>query len=661
MYDNLSSQCQTVIKKCVPKFKQNTKAKRPKWMTSVIWSQLSSKERAWKRLRARKTTKRQENYRHERNKATEMVRKAKKEFEKALIKDIKKNPKKFWSFVRNKTKIKESILRVKRDDGTLTEEDCDTASIMNKTLASVFTKESETDNIPDTNYNYSGSILSEFVVTKEMVLNILKKLNANKSAGPDNISPRLLKECRESLAIPLTMIFNKILQTGIIPAAWKEANVSPIYKKGDKTNPLNYRPVSLTSVVGKVFETLVRDELVRHATENSIINLQQHGFMKSKSTLTNLLEYLEALTKAKDQKIPVDINYLDCRKAFDIVPHRRLICKLNDLGIQGKVLECIKNFLADRRQRVGIRGSYSDWLPVESGVPQGSVLGPVLFLFYINDLVDGLECPILLFADDAKLYKLIKTPEDIESLVRDMNRIQEWSEKWLLLFNEEKCATMHIGSKNLQTDYSLNNKIIRKTEVEKDLGIMVSQDLKPSKHVEMIAAKANRVVGVIKRNFEYLDADTVVSLHCTLVRPILEYAVQSWCPYLVKDIEELEKVQSRMTKLVPGLQDMSSEARLVKLRLPTLKLRRQRGDLIELYKILHGYEGTDYRKFFKFKKSNTRGHKWKLEKQHINCQVRENWFTIRVINPWNELPESIVNAPTIASFKSELDKYLGLI
>ena len=177
----------------------------------------------------------------------------------------------------------------------------------------------------------------------------------------------------------------------------------------------------------------------------------------------------------------------------------------------------------------------------------------------------------------------------------------------------------------------------------------------------MIAAKANRVVGVIKRNFEYLDADTVVNLHCTLVRPILEYAVQSWCTYLVKDIDELEKVQSRMTKLVPGLQDMSSEARLVELSLPTLKLRRQRGDLIELYKILNGHEGTDYRKFFKFKKSITRGHQWKLEKQHINCQVRENWFTIRVINPWNKLPESIVNAPTISSFKSKLDKYLGLI
>ena len=176
----------------------------------------------------------------------------------------------------------------------------------------------------------------------------------------------------------------------------------------------------------------------------------------------------------------------------------------------------------------------------------------------------------------------------------------------------------------------------------------------------MIAKKANRVVGIIKRNVEYLDAYTVVNLHCTLVKPILEYAVQSWCPYLVKVIEELEKVQSRMTKLVPGFQNMSSEARLIKLNLPSLQKRRQRGDLIEVYKILNGHDGIDYSKFFKFKRSNTRGHQWKLEKQRFHCQVRENWFTTRVINPWNKLPKNIVNAQTIAIFKSRLDDYLGL-
>ena len=494
-----------------------------------------------------------------------------------------------------------------------------------------------------------------------MVMKILNKLDVNKSAGPDGITTRLLKTCKEALVKPLTIIFKRSLETGIVPIAWKEANVSPLFKKGVKTNPLNYRPVSLTSVVGKIFETLIRDALVSHATENAIIKIQQHGFMKKKSTLTNLLEYLEALTKANDKHIPVDINYLDCRKAFDTVPHLRLIEKLKTLGVQGNIIEWITNFLLNRRQRVSIRGSISEWLPVDSGVPQGSVLGPILFLFYINDLVEGLECPILLFADDAKIYKEIKSQDDIDMLTRDMLKIENWSKKWLLTFNEEKCATMHVGKQNQKENYVLNNKILNKTVLEKDLGVFVSCDLKPSQHVAKVAAKANKIIGLVKKNFDYLDADTIMSIHCTIIRPILEYAVQSWCPYLAKDIDELEKIQHRITKLVPGLQDLSYEDRCKHLKLPTLSLRRQRGDLIEVYKILRGHEGSDYTKFFKLRNSNTRGHNWKLEKreQHKSLQ-RGGWFAIRVVNPWNNLPAHVVDAPTIATFKTRLDKYLGL-
>ena len=267
MYTKFSSQCDVVIDKCIPKYPICNKVRRPKWMTAEVRKQLSNKERAWNRLRARKTARRKENYKQERNKTTDMVRKAKRNFEKSLIKDIGKNTKKFWSYVRNKTKIKETILRVAKEGGILTENDTETAQVVNETFVSVFTKENPNEELPSTNYNYNGSILSNLVVTEDRVKKVLNKLNVNKSGGPDNITPRLLRKCSQSLAKPLSIIFNKSLQTGDVPAAWREANVSPLYKKGDKTNPLNYRPVSLTSTVGKVLETIIRDELVKHATE----------------------------------------------------------------------------------------------------------------------------------------------------------------------------------------------------------------------------------------------------------------------------------------------------------------------------------------------------------------------------------------------------------
>ena len=661
MYTEFSDICSNVVEECVPKYSLKIGVKRPKWMTSEVWNQLNAKERAWKRLRCRKTSVRQEHYRLIRNQTTELVRKAKKAYEKALLVDIKKNKKRFWSYIRSKTKVKESILRVTNTDGLLTDNDKDTANVVNEIFTSVFTKENPYGAIPAADYEYSGSLLKFLEITEEMVMKVLNKLDVNKSAGPDGITNRLLKSCKEALVKPLTKIFRKSMETGIVPMAWKEANVSPLFKKGAKTNPLNYRPVSLTSVVGKVFETLIRDALVKHVTENAIIKIQQHGFMKKKSTLTNLLEYLETLTDAFSRKVPVDVNYLDCRKAFDTVPHQRLIVKLKALGVRDNVLGWISNFLLNRRQRVCIRGSYSEWLSVDSGVPQGSVLGPILFLFYINDLVDGLECPILLFADDAKIYKEIKCQEDVEMLRRDMQKIENWSKKWLLTFNEEKCATMHIGTNNPKERYTLNNNLLNETKLEKDLGVFISCDLKPSQHVAKVAARANKIIGLVKKIFDYIDAETIMSIHCTMIRPILEYAVQSWCPYLAKDINELEKVQHRVTKLVPDLQDLSYEERCEKLNLPTLKQRRERGDLIEVYKILRGHEGSDYRKFFKLRRSNTRGHSWKLEKQeHSRGLQRGEWFAIRVVNPWNSLPADVVEAPTIATFKTRLDSYLGL-
>ena len=240
---------------------------------------------------------------------------------------------------------------------------------------------------------------------------------------------------------------------------------------------------------------------------------------------------------------------------------------------------------------------------------------------------------------------------------RDMIRLQEWSNKWLLEFNVEKCATLHVGHRNPNIGYKLNGETIRSSDVEKDLGVYVAKDLKQSHHIGTIVKKANRMVGLIKRNFECLDKEMCRVLYCSLVRPHLEYAMHSWCPYYRKDIEEVEKVQRRMTRLVPELKGYDYEERCKQLEITPLEKRRQRGDLIETYKILSGMENIDYEIFFELHESATRSNTRKLRKRgHWNTLVRANTFSVRVVNNWNSLPEEIVTAPSISIFKSRLDQ-----
>ena len=299
---------------------------------------------------------------------------------------------------------------------------------------------------------------------------------------------------------------------------------------------------------------------------------------------------------------------------------------------------------------------------MHSGVPQGTVLGPILFVLYINDLVENLESGASLFADDAKLYREIKDPSDVETLQRDLQRVEDWSKIWLLTFNINKCKTMHIGRNNAGASYMLYGVDLMITEVEKDLGILVSSNLKSSNHVAAVAAKANARLGIIKRSFEFLDKEIFLALYLTMVRPQLEYAVQCWSPYLQSDIDLLERVQHRATKLVPSIANLPYEVRCKELNIQTLKDRRIRGDMIKVYKLLNGMENINYRSFFNLSNRQSRGHSQKLEKPAgWRTSLRGNYFSIRVINPWNALPQEVVEAPSMAIFKSRYDRHVGIL
>ena len=263
--------------------------------------------------------------------------------------------------------------------------------------------------VPETKFKGSeGERLGQLVVTPEVVVSKIGNMKQNKSPGVDGISPKILKETVEQISTPLAHVFNMSLKEGIVPFEWREANIIPLFKKGSRNKSVNYRPVSLTSVICKLLETIIRDHMMDFLIKHKLINPSQHGFLKAKSCLTNLLCFLEEITKWVDDGSPVDVIYLDFQKAFDKVPHQRLISKLKSHGMGYSLINWIEQWLTDSRQRVVVDGEVSTWKSVLSGVPQGSVLGPILFLVYINDLEEGVTGKILKFADDTKLFRKVK-------------------------------------------------------------------------------------------------------------------------------------------------------------------------------------------------------------------------------------------------------------
>ena len=257
----------------------------------------------------------------------------------------------------------------------------------------------------------------------------------------------------------------------------------------------------MTSHVCKVLEALIRDAIVQHLEVNESINKSQHGFMKHRSCLTNLLEFFEDVTSFVDKGDPVDVIFLDFQKAFDKVPHKRLLKKVKTIGIGGEIYSWLEDWLKDRKQRVCLGGVSSDWVKVSSGVPQGSVLGPLLFLIYINDIDDDISSKILKFADDTKLYRNVATVNDIEQLSSDLDKLMCWSQEWMMLFNVDKCKVMHIGHRNAKVNYKMNGMALEEIQEERDLGVLVQNDLKCGRQCAKVVHTANRVLGLIRRRF----------------------------------------------------------------------------------------------------------------------------------------------------------------
>jgi hypothetical protein len=541
--------------------------------------------------------------------------------------------------------------------------DTEKAEILLKQFSSVFTREIDGE-IPRI-ATRTQECISELEITVQMVLEELKGLNQNKSCGPDELHPRLLIELADLIALPVTLLFNMTMEHGTLPDDWRRAFVSPIFKKGSRHLPENYRPISLTAILCKIMERFVRDKLVTHLLDKKLLSKKQYGFIMGRSTTTQLLYYLDEVTNITAGGGVVDSIYLDFSKAFDTVPHRRLLGKLEAYGVRGNLLSWIKAFLTNRSQEVTVNGSISSSSPVISGIPQGTVLGPVLFVMYINDLLDNVSSGGLMFADDTKIYRQITTRDDALQLQDDITKLEEWSRLWQIHFNHDKCHVLTMGKfDNIRYAhrYSVYDTEIDHVFDEKDLGVTIDHELKFEEHISRKVKIANAIVGQMRRSFSYLDCDTFKRIFTAFVRPHLEYGEAVWSPHLIRNIKALENVQVRATKLVDGLCNLEYPERLKRLQLPTLLFRRKRGDLIEMWKHFHTYDESTLAPSFKPRVRPSRQHRFQLHVPSARdgtTGAQTNFFFQRTAKLWNDLPRYVVEAVNVNEFKNRLDEHLA--
>ena len=424
-----------------------------------------------------------------------------------------------------------------RDGAELVSDTVRKAELLLRQFQSVFTKEGV--DLPSALPRRYPEV-EQITVVVAGVAKLLKNIKPGKASGPDALPNVVLKNCADAIAPVLTCIFQRSLDTASLPADWHTANVSCIYKKEDKHNPANYRPVSLTSVVCKTLEHIIHRHIMLHLEQHGILSTLNHRFRSGYSCETQLLTTFNDLSMSFDKGHQVDVTVLDFSKAFDTIPHKKLLFKLASYGIGGQLHGWLSVLLMERTMKVILDGECSSEVTVESGVPQGTVLGLLLFLCHINDIADGLSSTIRLFADDCLLYRVINSIQDQKALQEDLKRLELWAERWGMSFNASKCKILIVKGK-LPYFYTIHDTILEQITNSPYLGLDIADDLKWDRHISKITKKANSTLGFLRRNLRGFHEDQKRMSYIALVRSVLEYGSVVWDPYTRGNIDRLER------------------------------------------------------------------------------------------------------------------------
>ena len=598
--------------------------------------------------------------------------------EKKACEAIKDNFKYFFNYANKKRKVKSSVGPLQ---DALTKEMITDPQEMAESLADQYsavfsTPKHEPPNINSQAVSEPDSSLTDVLITPDDIIAAIDELRASAASGPDGFPAILLKQCKHELADPLATLWNKSIETSHIPSSLKFSLITPNHKGGSKSVPANYRPIALTSHPIKIYEKVLRNKISAFLTSNNLLNKNQHGFRSGRSCLTQLMAHHDNILSLLEEGFNVDVVYLDFAKAFDKVDHHLVLRKAQSMGIDGKLLSWLQEFLTNRTQSVVVNGRVSAPRPVISGVPQGSVLGPLIFLILIADIdEDILHALIASFADDTRATKGLKSELDAADLQNDLFRIYQWSERNNMEFNAIKFELMRYGRNTKlkdSTSYVASNwELIEEKEHVKDLGITMSNDCSFKVHIDNVIETAKRISSWILRTFRTREITPMLTLYKSLVRPILEYGSALWAPIAKGKIQRLEEIQQSFIRKIRGLSKDYCTA-LKEIKLYSLERRRERYIIMHVWKMLEGkapnladtetsriklqseIHSRRGRTCLIHGLASTPTHLHKAKQQTVKC------FGLKL---FNSLPKQIRNitGTDVTQFKTQLDKFLQLV
>ena len=648
------------MEECIPRKILPPRRRNLPWLNKSLIQSIRRRNCLFKRAHRSKFSLHHSQYKRARNRVTSQLRQAKKNFFSNLNTS---DTKQFWKTIKILNKQGAKIGTITHDN-TACNSDKDKANAFNEFFSSCFNLAyPPISTMTSTSYSECSH---NILCSEDEAYELLKCLDVSKANGPDGISACMLRSTATAITPSLTKLFNHSIVCGRPPASWKQSSVVPIPKKSRASSTSDYRPISLLSVVSKVLERHIYQLISEHLSLQCPLANCQWGFQAKKSTVSALLHTTHAWLHHLENGSEIGAIFFDFKKAFDRVPHLPLLSKLEKIGLDSHIILWIHNYLAERQQRVVVNGAASHLSQVISGVPQGSILGPLLFLIYVNDITNvnlSLGSRLVLYADDILLFRPIRTVGDYSALQDDINALSNWATQNAMTFNTAKCKFMKVSRKRsrsiLTPSLTLNGCILEEVLTIKYLGILISSDLSWSQHIQDVCSKARKIIGLIyRRYYQYSDSSTLLQLYISLVRPHVEYAVPVWDPYMVQDIQSLESVQKFALRTCSKQWDRGYFELLETFNIPTLENRRLYLKLCHLFKIVHGL--CFFPSDIVVPKSNpshfTRP--FMLQQPFARTNSLYSSFIPDTIRRWNHLPEVVVCASNYINFKTCLRVFI---